>query len=121
MNRHRLGARGNATSFPLPWHELLEQFESGKQEHKKRAQSLPNTGEALSNFVSVILKTQDNDDEVDGQSLARFIHQAIVRRDVVVRLIDNARRRGHRAYRDIDMAQVEAKAAEELPANAVPE
>ena len=119
MNRHRLGARGNATSFPLPWHELLEQLENEKQDNKKRAQSLPNTGEVLSNFVSVILKTQDNDD-VDGQSLARFIHQAIVRRDVVVRLIDNARRRGHRAYRDIDMTKVVAKATEELPVNDVP-
>ena len=120
MNRHRLGARGNATSFPLPWHELLEQFENGKEENKKRALILPNAGEELSNFVSVILKTQNNDDEVDGQSLARFIHQAIVRRDVVVRLIDNARRRGHRAYRDIDMTKVVAKATEELPVNDVP-
>ena len=25
MTRHRLGARGNATSFPLPWHDLLQQ------------------------------------------------------------------------------------------------
>ena len=115
-----MGARGNATSFPLPWHELLEQFESEKQENKKRARSLLNTGEELSNFVSVILKTQDNVNEVDGQSLAGFIHQAIVRRDVVVRLIDNARRRGHRAYRDIDMAQVVAKATDELPVNDVP-
>ena len=52
MNRHRMGARGNATSFPLPWQDLLRQLQDGETD-------LPHTGEALSSFVSVLLKTSD--------------------------------------------------------------
>ena len=51
MQRHRMGARGNATSFPLPWQDLLMQL--------KGEPDLPHTGETLSEFVSVLLKTWD--------------------------------------------------------------
>ena len=119
MNRHRLGARGNATSFPMPWHDLLRQFKEEQQEAGKLACGLPHTGKELSSFVSVVVKTHKEED-VDGRNLSKFIHQAIVRRDVVVRLIDNARRRGHRAYRNIDMAQVKLKAGQELQEKDVP-
>ena len=88
MNRHRMGARGNATSFPLPWQDLLLQLEGGKPD-------LPHTGEALSSFVSVLLKTSD--EEETKESMGRFIHQALVRRHVVIDLIEKAWGRGHRA------------------------
>ena len=93
MNRHHMGARGNATSFPLPWQDLVRQFENEMSEDQKKRSSLPRTGEELSIFVSVILKTR-KDEDVDSKSLAKFIHQAIVRRDVVVDLIRKAKERG---------------------------
>ena len=111
MNRHRMGARGNATSFPLPWQDLLQQLQG-------TGADLPHTGEALSTFVSVLLKTSDEGDT--KESLAKFIHQALVRRDVVISLIENAWERGHRAYRHLDMDRVRQK-AQDLPANGVPE
>ena len=73
MNRHRLGARGNATSFPLPWHDLLQQFKSEEQGEYAGTSDLPHTGEELSNFVSVILKTH-NDEEVDDRSSVSYTH-----------------------------------------------
>ena len=46
---------------------------------------LPRTGEDLANVVSVLLETSDAKDS--DKDLARLVHQAIVRRDVVVQLI----------------------------------
>ena len=111
MNRHRMGARGNATSFPLPWQDLLQQLQ-------ERGPDLPHTGESLSSFVSVLLKTSDEGDT--KESLAKLIHQALVRRDVVIALIENAWERGHRAYRHLDMDRVRQK-AQDLPVKGVPE
>ena len=96
MNRHRKGARGNATSFPLPWQYLLQQLQED-------APDLPHTGEALSSVVSVLLKTSEEGDS--KESLARFTHQALVRRDVVISRIENAYRRGQRAYRHLDIQE----------------
>ena len=48
MNRHRMGARGGATSFPLPWQNLLQQLQGDEPD-------LPHTGAALSSFVNVFL------------------------------------------------------------------
>ena len=110
MNRHRMGARGNATSFPLPWQNLLQQLHGDEPD-------LPHTGVALSSFVNVLLKTSDEGDT--KESLAKFIHQALVRRDVVISLIENAVERGHRAYRHLNMVRVRQK-AQELPENGVP-
>ena len=90
MGKHtqmlRMAARGNATSFPVPWHDLLQQL----QQHDDDASAqhrvvLPRTGEDLANVVSVLLKTSDAKDS--DKDLARLVHQAIVRRDVVVQLI----------------------------------
>ena len=54
MNRHRMGARGNATSFPLPWQDLLLQLKHCEEnEDAEAAPDLPRVGEELSNFVSV--------------------------------------------------------------------
>ena len=36
MNRHRLCAKGNATTFPLPWEDLLAEFERlGTPAHRR--------------------------------------------------------------------------------------
>jgi hypothetical protein len=110
MQRHRMGARGNATSFPLPWQDLFQQLEG--------TPDLPHTGDILSNFISILLKTSDEGDT--KEALVKFIHQALVRRDVVVELIANAKARGHPAYKNLDMARVRER-AKDLPVNGVPE
>ena len=117
MSRHRMGARGNAVPFPLPWEELLLQMQGdGEGGQDGEAPDLPHVGATLSNMVSVLLKTSEED---DPQSMASFIHQAHVRRDVVVELIAGARARGHRSYQKVNMASVRKK-AEALPDNGVP-
>ena len=117
MARHRMGARGNATSLPLPWQELLVELQRQEaEESQAAAPNLPWTGEELSNFVSVLLKTSEED---DPKAIARFIHQARVRRDVVVKLIEDAKARGHRAYRHVNLDRVRGK-AKKLPADGVP-
>ena len=103
MARHRMGARGNATTFPMPWQEIMRAL--------SEPLVLPRTGEELANVVSVILKTSD---EGDPREMSRFIHQATVRRSVVVKLIADAKARGHYAYRDIDMDAVRRR-AKDLP------
>ena len=30
-NKHRMAARGNATSFPLPWEDFLKQLQDGEE------------------------------------------------------------------------------------------
>eukprot|EP00435_Cladocopium_sp_Y103_P055193 s336_g18.t1 len=98
MNRHRLCAKGNATTFPLPWEDLLSEFErlDGKRAAKGVAPLLPHVGK--------------------GQHV---IHQAVVRRTVVVRLIATMVARHHPAYTGVDMSLVESR-AEMLPENDVP-
>ena len=63
----------------------------------------PWVGAELSNYVSILLKTSEEDDPKD---LRKYIHQARVRRTIVVQLIEDAHARGHRAYRNIHMSQV---------------
>ena len=85
-NPFRMAARGNATSFPLPWHDLLQQLHKNDDDASAQHRVvLPRTGEDLANVVSVLLKTCDAKDS--DKDLARLVHQAIVRRDVVVQLI----------------------------------
>ena len=52
-------------------------------------------------------------------NLRNFIHQASVRRHVVIQLIAEGKRRGHRAYRHVDMGKVRTQ-AKELPVKGVP-
>ena len=52
-------------------------------------------------------------------NMARFIHQAMVRRSVVVKLIEIMKKCGHRAYTHIDVNEVIAKASA-LPEHYVP-
>ena len=52
---HRMAARGNATSFPLPWQDLLKQLTEGAtMEELGRSASLPSTGDELAHVVSTI-------------------------------------------------------------------
>jgi hypothetical protein len=49
----------------------------------------------------VLLKTCDAKDS--DKDLARLVNQAIVRRDVVVQLILNMKKQGHRGYRNVSI------------------
>ena len=119
MNNHRMGARGNATSFPLPWQDLFLQLQKTDQDRRMcTGPELPRSGDELSDFVSVLLKTSDDGDT--EASLAHFVHQAVVRRDVVIRLITELHNCGHVAYKNIDMAKMRLKAYETLPENGIP-
>ena len=104
-NKHRMAARGNATSFPLPWEDLLKQLQDGEEMAKLGKQvSLPRTGTELANVVSVLLKTANGDDT--EKDVTKLIHQCVVRRDVVVQLIETLHERGHRAYKHVNMKEV---------------
>ena len=117
-NRHRMAARGNATSFPLPWEDLLKQLQDGKEMAKLGKQvSLPRTGIHLADVVSVLLKTAAGDDT--EKDVAKLIHQCVVRRHIVVELIRTMKERGHTAYKHVDMDQVQRN-ANTLPENDVP-
>ena len=90
-NKHRMAARGNATSFPLAWQDLLKQLTDGEtMEELGRSASLPRNCQELTHVVSICFEktrtsTAHNDADV---SMARFIHQAMVRRSVAVELIE---------------------------------
>ena len=59
-NQNRMVARGNAKTFPLPWHELLQQLQAvDDQAQPSNLVALPRTGDDLANVMSVLLKTAD--------------------------------------------------------------
>ena len=117
-NTYRMAARGNTTSLPLPWQYLLVQLqESERVASMGMRVSLPRAGVELANVVPILLKTAGS--VQDEQTSARFIHQDIVRRKVVVDLIEEMQRRGHSAYKHVDMEAVK-KRAEALPEDDVP-
>jgi len=93
------GARGNITLFPLNIPDILAAMR-GKV-------LLPHTPEGLANVVRVLLKT------APGEA-ARVIAQCLVRRHVVVALIEDRMRRGHPAYQHLDFDAVQ-KRAQQLP------
>ena len=68
-------------------------------------------------MVSILLKTAGSDK--DETVSARFIHQATVRREVVIELIEEMKRRGHSAYKHVDMDAVRER-AKGLPEDDVP-
>ena len=85
-NTYRMPARGNATYFPLPWQDLLVQLQDSKRVASMgMGVSLPRAGVELANVVSMLLKTAGSDQ--DEKVSARLVHQATVRRTVVVDLI----------------------------------
>ena len=116
MNEFRVAARGNATTFPLPWENLLDIL-GGTLNNAGPAAPLPHIGPDLKNFVSVILKSNDPIENPD--SLSKFIHQAVVRRQVVIDLILGALERGHRGYQHLNSESVKLR-AQSLPVNGVP-
>ena len=78
---------------------------------------LPHVGKELSDKVAVIIKIGDKTDKEAIRQ--QIIHQAVVRRRVVVGLIAAMVARSHPAYQGLDMAVVETR-AEMLPENDVP-
>ena len=59
MHRHRVGARGNATTFPLPWEGILGELQ--KLDGTVDGPDVPRTGAELQYVVQVLLKTNDED------------------------------------------------------------
>ena len=55
MQRHRVGARGNATTFPLPWESLLQELQRlDDPDSAQRKISLPRSGDELRYVVQVL-------------------------------------------------------------------
>ena len=115
MARHRRGARGNALTFPLPWEDLLLKL---KQQAGPGAEALPRSPQELSGIVRVILTT-NKEGKTTQAEIKNLIHQASVRRRVVVKLILDMRRYGHPSFQAINEQQVLEKAAL-LPEDGVP-
>ena len=86
MNRHRLCAKGNATTFPLQWEDLLSELHNleAQTDHTTRC-LLPHLGTELRDRVAVLIKVGKKPDGVDVKQ--KIIHQAVVRRHVVTGLI----------------------------------
>ena len=121
MQRHTIGTRGNATSFPMPWEEILRMLQEVDDAAEPGSEiDLPHTGEKLYSWVQVLLKTSGEDSLDDMKGL---VHQARVRAEVVVALIEELKTRGHRAYRNLDMERVRTKAfgPEGLPQDGIPD
>ena len=102
----------------MPWQSILAELR--RQDENEEAGGtridLPVSGEELRSVVQVLLKCNDSSKR---KGLPQFIHQAHVRRDVVVRHIQDMKDRGHRAYVNVDMAKIAAKTKVALPQNAV--
>lgn len=83
MPRHRLGARGNALTFPMPWEDLLQSLQGQLDGELGSPQLLPRSGKQLSEVVRVILKTNKKG-ETTTADIKTLIHQANVRREARV-------------------------------------
>ena len=60
MQRHRVGARGNATTFLSPWEDMLRDFQRSEEEtHQRKRPQLPRLGTELAEVVQVLLKAND--------------------------------------------------------------
>ena len=117
MNRNRLVARGNATTFPLAWEELLQNLQVASREASAGEIRLPKVGVELAAVINVIIKAGGPLSERDDA--AKIIHQARVRRAVVLQLIADAKAREHPAYNSLRMNEV-VQRAEQLPEDGVP-
>eukprot|EP00435_Cladocopium_sp_Y103_P056182 s569_g18.t2 len=117
MNRNRLVARGNATTFPLAWEDLLQNFQQASKEAAAGQIGLPKVGAELAAVVNVIIKA--GGPLAETSDTTKIIHQARVRRAVVLQLIADAKAREHPAYNAVCMEEV-IQRAEELPEDGVP-
>ena len=83
VNTRRMAARGNATSFALPWQDVLAQLSAAEPDlqnaGEKSLVALPRTGSQLAEIVSGLSKASGDDEYVGA--LSKFIHQATVRRE----------------------------------------
>ena len=79
---------------------------------------LPHSGETLREMVRVLVKTARN--KTETVDVSRVLHQARVRRNVVVGLIADAVARGHPAFQGVCMEAMYSQ-AEALPEDGVPE
>ena len=134
LPRHRLGARGNALTFPLPWEDLLRQLQANKAETAAAAAAVeeaaaagddrppkaqfPRSGEALGDVVRMLLKT-NKAGKTSEADINTLLHQATVRREVVIQLILDMKRLGHPAYQGLS-AEAVREAATRLPESGVP-
>ena len=117
MPRNRLICRGNATTFPLPWEDLAHKLQTAESQSQEGTLLLPRVGTELAETINVIIKAGAwNSDDTDP---AKIIHQARVRRAVVLELLRNARERGHPAYTNLDLNAAAAR-CETLPEDGVP-
>jgi hypothetical protein len=95
---------------------LAELQHLDEEQEQGKSPDLPKVGADLAHVVQVLLKTNDSDDR---EALSNFVHQAHVRRHVVVQTILNAKARGRRAYVRVDEQKMKEK-AESLPVNGIP-
>ena len=60
MNRHRVGGRGNATTFPMPWQTILAELLRLKEDSERQvALDLPKVCDELKYIVQEPLKTNN--------------------------------------------------------------
>ena len=77
----------------MPWQSILSELRSLEEKEKhSEAADLPLSGDDLKSVVQVLLKCNDS---AQKKNLPKFIHQATVRRAVVVRHIEDMKNRGH--------------------------
>ncbi|CAE7244158.1 pfh1 [Symbiodinium natans] len=114
---HRLGARGNALTFPMPWEELLANLKDALNAEEGPPQ-LPRAGQQLGEIVRVLLKTNKTR-KTTASELKTLIHQATVRREVVIQLILDMKKSGHPAFQKIQ-AETVRRAASNLPEEGIP-
>jgi len=117
MPRHRLVARGNATTFPLAWEELLQSMDDAAKTATEGSLCLPKTGADLAAVINVIIKAGGPAERLETH--ANLIHQARVRRAVVLQLLADAKTREHPAYSNLCLAAA-AERAEDLPVDGIP-
>ena len=104
---NKVGARSKPASCLLPLQQILKLFaRSGRQHDWFLPPNLPPVGAELVGVVQVILKSNDDAERLD---INRFVHQAIARWRVVARVVEGAKRRGHRAYVSLNMDAVREK------------
>ena len=131
--RHRLGARGNALTFPLPWEDVLRNLQAhdaqaeaarnppqegpGDEANEGPAQ-LPRAGQDLASTVRVLLKTNQTGKASDAE-IKTLLRQATVRREVVVQLILDMKKSGHPSFQHCQEGPVR-RAAARLPQEGVP-
>lgn len=100
-NQHRMPALGKAIYFHSTWEDLLQHWHTGdSMDEFANMASLPCAEAEFANAVSILLKTAAHGDD-SGKSMASLLHQAIVRHDVVGKLIASLKQQGHRAYRHL--------------------